>query len=187
MVDSRSILVARAIPFHALTMSQTFDWTQVALASTNVLAISSASVNASLTFITVPRILELPTPLNVRRWQSMFNVTKWWVAGPMVFSGLSYFGLAYRLRYGPLVFRLLVASGALCISIVPFTRVIVLPTIEKLWEKVEVFQGKPDSDNLEEDGETTHSLIQAWGSWNLGRAIPVMTADCIGLYTALLI
>jgi ABC-type spermidine/putrescine transport system permease subunit II len=165
-------------------MAEALGKLPLALAATNVLAIATASTNASLTLFLIPRFLELPPPLNVRRWHSMFEVTKWGVAGPMVTSGLSYLCLAYRLRSNPDVLALLVAAGSLCLSVVPFTYVMVLPTIDKLRGKLKVFENASDLSQVDETGEKAHSLIGAWGKWNMGRAIPVMVAGLIGMYVA---
>lgn len=168
-------------------MVETLGKLPLALAATNVLAIASASTNASLTFFLIPRFLELPPPLNVRRWHSMFEVTKWWVAGPMVISGLGYLSLAYRLRSNSNVSALLFTAGSLCLSVVPFTYAMVLPTIEKLRGKLKVFENASDLSQADETGEKSHSLIGAWGQWNMVRAIPVMVAGLIGMYVAELV
>ncbi|CAH0054545.1 unnamed protein product [Clonostachys solani] len=157
-------------------MVETLGKLPLALAARNVLAIASASTNASLTFFLIPRFLELPPPLNVRRWHR-----------PMVISGLGYLSLAYRLRSSSDVSALLFTAGSLCLSVVPFTYVMVLPTIEKLRAKLKVFENASDLSQVDETGEKCHSLIGAWGKWNMGRAIPMMVAGLIGMYVAELV
>ncbi|CAG9990442.1 unnamed protein product [Clonostachys byssicola] len=157
-------------------MAETLGKLPLALAATNVLAIAAASSNASLTFFLIPRFLELPPPLNVRRWHR-----------PMVTSGLSYLSLAYRLRSNSDVLALLVTAGSLCLSVVPFTYVMVLPTIEKLRGKLKVFESASDLSQVDETGEKAHYLIGSWGNWNMGRAISVMVAGLIGMYVAELV
>lgn len=157
---------------------------RAAAATATVLAIGSGSVNAALTFLLIPRLLELPEPLNVRGWSGMFNVTKWWVAGPMVLSGLGFCGVAGGLRHHARTAALLYsAAGALCLSVVPFTRLVVLPTIHQLYRKVEAVKDwQPDRETEDDEGQSSHALIKRWGTFNLGRAIPVLSAGLIGLY-----
>jgi hypothetical protein len=155
-------------------------------ASATALAISSGSVNAALTLLIIPRFLELPAPLNVRGWHNMFSVTKWWVAGPMVLSGLGFYYVANGVRQTESSMMLFATAGTLCLSIVPFTRLFVLRTIHKLYEKLEDTKDWDVGDkNIEEKGESTQSLISKWGTFNMGRAIPVLSAGFIGLYALL--
>ncbi|KAK7230030.1 hypothetical protein V2G26_002200 [Clonostachys chloroleuca] len=153
-------------------MTETLGKVPLALAATNVLAIAATSSNASLTFFLIARFLELHPPLNVRRWHSMFEITKWWVEGPMVKSGLSYLSLAYRLRSNSDVMALLITAGSLCLSVVPFTYVMVLRTIKKLRGKLKVFQNASDLSQVDETGEKSHYLIGAWGNGIWGVRFP---------------
>ncbi|ETS77392.1 hypothetical protein PFICI_11266 [Pestalotiopsis fici W106-1] len=137
-------------------------------AASTALAISSASLNASLTLFTIPRCLELPPPLNAQIWANMFRVTKWAVPIPMLISGAGYYYLAWTQRNIP-------------------STIVVLPTIntllEKLasWKDASVHQIQEDEDL----GTTAHALIRRWSILNLGRAIPVMLAGLLGLYSYL--
>ncbi|CAI6033198.1 unnamed protein product [Clonostachys chloroleuca] len=142
-------------------MTETLGKVPLALAATNVLAIAAASSNASLTFFLIARFLELHPPLNVRRWHR-----------PMVKSGLSYLSLAYRLRSNSDVMALLITAGSLCLSVVPFTYVMVLRTIEKLRGKLKVFQNASDLSQVDETGEKSHYLIGAWGNGIWGVRFP---------------
>ncbi|KAF2994778.1 hypothetical protein E8E14_003891 [Neopestalotiopsis sp. 37M] len=169
-----------------MSTQQTTTLRTIGAAST-ALAISSASLNASLTFFTIPRCLELPPPLNARAWANMFRVTKWAVPIPMLVSGTGYVYLAWAQRHVPQSARLCACAGTLCFSIIPYTAAVVLPSINMLFEKLASWQeaavGHVRED--EETGPTAHVLIRRWGVLNLGRAIPVMLAGIMGLYSYL--
>lgn len=166
--------------------------TPIRLAQTVGITTSSLLAGASLTmsFMMVPRLLESPTPLLLKQWNGMFQAGK--VSAPPVaaVSAASFFYLASKLPASAdkTKFYSYIAAGVLAVGIIPYTVVFMLPTNQKLLEKVEETKMLSLKDELVEAGlgeETAHKLVDKWGMLNLGRSVLMTIAAVLGTWTAL--
>ncbi len=169
---------------------------------------TTAGASLGLSALLIPRFLEAPTPLMLRQWSNMFERTRRPFPAAAAAAAAGYFALAYyyafRTATGAVAGRLYALSGSLCIGIVPYTLVLIMPTNKKLFAKVDEVNklgllAQDDVDNkahitqvkgeLVETGqqkeETAKYLVDHWGILNVGRAGMLAAAAAIGLWVSL--
>ncbi|KAH6693821.1 hypothetical protein F5X68DRAFT_199739 [Plectosphaerella plurivora] len=166
------------------------------LATTAVAATSVASLNLSLSLIMTPSLLLLPTPHMLRQWAATYRRLS--VASPLsiVACGVSYGALAARLSSvgSATRARLLGAAAALCLGVIPWTRLLMKKQLnEKILALADRAEGATAA--VAEAGEgavftaqeerSAKWLVDQWGVYNLGRAIPVGIAGAIGTFALL--
>jgi len=145
----------------------------------------------SMSFYSVPRLLESPSPLLLKQWSNLFNAGRKTAPPIGALSAVSYFYLAYASTlpsqhksklYGYL------AAGILSMGIMPYTLAVMLPTNKKLLAKVEEMKAFAKGDSVVEVGlgeETAHKLVDWWAVLNLGRGLMLGIAGILGAWTAL--
>ncbi|KAN0117714.1 protein of unknown function (DUF1772) domain containing protein [Hyaloscypha variabilis] len=155
---------------------------------------------AGMSFFTIPRLLESPTPLMLRQWRKMYIAGKH-VAIPCAFlSSLSYFYLSYSSfsstnpfagggGFGNRVGVAYATAGILSVGIIPVTFAVLMPTNHKLERKEEETRALGKNDEVVEIGikreETAKVLIDRWGVLNLWRAGMLFTASLVGIWTSI--
>jgi hypothetical protein len=155
-------------------------------------------VSAGLSFFTIPRLLESPTPLMLRQWRTMYIAGKHAAIPGAFLSSLSYFFLAYNALSSTNPFAggngngvgiSYVVSGLLSVGIIPFTLLVLMPTNLKLEAKEEEVRALKDGDGLVEigvaGGETAKVLVDRWGALNLVRVGMLITASVLGVWTSI--
>jgi hypothetical protein len=164
-----------------------------------VLGITTSALLAgntlSLSFFTIPRLLESPTPLMLRQWKTMFLAGKVVSQPATALAALSYFYLSYDSHSSsssPFVSNSASISyavaGLLSIGIIAYTFGIQMPTNIKLLKKVDETSALEKSDTVVEVGlgeETAHKLVDNWGLLNLGRGVMLTASAVLGAWTAL--
>ncbi|CAK7562925.1 MAG: hypothetical protein SEPTF4163_000781 [Sporothrix epigloea] len=164
--------------------------------------ISAAASGGSLGISTfyIRHILDSPTDVMLRQWGRMYH------SGKLVFPGAS---LAAAAAYGYVYFATtkasslpkslevstsnlpLIAAG-LCLSIVPYTLLVLLPTNKQLLPKAQAFEEDAlltKADKAAGAGtvytaqqeQTAKQLVERWGVLNLGRPILLSAAALVGL------
>jgi hypothetical protein len=151
-------------------------------------------VAAGLSFFTIPRLLESPTPLMLRQWRKMFIAGKYAAIPGALLSSVSYFYLAYNSLSSSNPFAgngagySYLASGVLSVGIIPFTFAVLRPTNNKLEAKEEETRMLEKTDEVVEiglaDGETAKVLVDRWGVQNLGRVGMLIAASVVGIWTS---
>ena len=151
-------------------------------------------VCAGLSFFTIPRLLESPTPLMLRQWRKMFIAGKHAAIPGALLSSVSYFYLAYNALSSSNPFAgngagySYLASGVLSVGIIPFTFAVLMPTNNKLEAKEEETRMLEKTDEVVEiglaAGETAKVLVDRWGVLNLGRVGMLVTASVVGIWTS---
>ncbi|CZR61030.1 uncharacterized protein PAC_10926 [Phialocephala subalpina] len=156
-----------------------------------------AGQTITLSTFLIPRLLDSPTPLMLKQWNTMFQVGR--KAGPQLalLSAISYFYLSYKSHLSPLpAFSNTLLSkttsyaiaGLLSIGIVPYTLIFISGTNSKLLKKVEETKTLKVSDEVVEVGlgnESAHALVDWWGMLNLGRGALLVASGVLGAWTAL--
>ncbi|KAG4033422.1 hypothetical protein MFRU_005g04290 [Monilinia fructicola] len=117
---------------------------QLPIRFAEVVAITASSAlagaNLSISFITVPRILESPPHLLLKQWNNLFQQGKAFFPVASLIPAGSYFFLAYK-QTSKLKLKLFGAAGALAVGIIPYTLLFMLYTNSKLLGKVDEAQG----------------------------------------------
>ncbi|KAI1845621.1 hypothetical protein JX265_005311 [Neoarthrinium moseri] len=161
-------------------------------AASIALLTTTSGLNLGLSFFVIPRLLELPTPLMLRQWGSMFRATSRALPPGFVLPAALNAYLAYRLPGKARVYGL---AAALALSVLPYTYGLLMPINRKLLDKARDVEALGGAGGLalgdvlgEEMGareETGHALIDTWGVYNLYRGGAAFVAGCVGLYAAL--
>jgi hypothetical protein len=116
-------------------------------------------LSAGMSFFTIPRLLESPTPLMLRQWRKMYIGGKH-VAIPCAFLSSDFF-LAFSSFSSTNPFAggawnsvrwSYVLSGVLSAGIIPFTLVVLMPTNNKLERKEEETRALEKTDKVIEIG-----------------------------------
>lgn len=165
---------------------------RTAEAATIFLSTLTAGGNLALSFLVVPRLLESPTPLMLRQWVNSYNITK--VVFPALgsLSGLSYLFLSYHHHHHSAVAskaRAYLAAGLLCLSVMPYTGFLIVPTNKKILRKADEMKGMKavEGVEVEEKGvgplgeDSAKWLVDHWGMLNLPRGIVTAVAGMLGL------
>ncbi|KAA8570365.1 hypothetical protein EYC84_002659 [Monilinia fructicola] len=190
---------------------------QLPIRFAEVVAITASSAlagaNLSISFITVPRILESPPHLLLKQWNNLFQQGKAFFPVASLIPAGSYFFLAYK-QTSKLKLKLFGAAGALAVGIIPYTLLFMLYTNSKLLGKVDEAQGvyanqsggdwdddrersdrsykKSSSsrrkvlDDDDEDVRTAHELVDRWALLNLGRSAMMIASAAIGTWTVMM-
>ena len=154
-----------------------------------------AGANTALSIFLIPRILESPTPLLLKQWKNMYDAGKAAGRPAGALAALAFFYLSYkshttsvsafvdnRKAWGYLT------AGLLSIGIVPYTLVVIMPTNNKLFKKVDETRTLGKGDEVVEVGlgeETAHILVDWWGVLNLGRGVMLAASGVLGTWLAL--
>ncbi|KAK7713273.1 hypothetical protein SLS64_004522 [Diaporthe eres] len=151
----------------------------------------TAGGNLALSILVVPRLLESPTPLMLRQWVNSYNVTKVIFPALGSLSGFSYLFLSYHHRHSGAATRAnaYFAAGLLCLSVMPYTGVFIVPTNKKIMRKAEEMKGLKavEGVEVEEKGvgplgeESSKWLVDHWGMLNLPRGVVTAVAGMLGL------
>ena len=148
--------------------------------------------NIAYSVVLVPRILESPTPLLVRQWDHAYEQGKRSIPPVAVFSGISYFYLAYNEHTAafPASWKVpaYATAGVLAASMIPYTLVFMLRNVNKLKAKLAETSALQNTDEVVEVGlgsETAHKLVDDWAVMNLGRGAMLTISGVLGLWTAL--
>jgi hypothetical protein len=164
-----------------------------------VLGITTSALLAgntlSLSFFTISRLLESPTPLMLRQWKSMFLAEKVVSPPAATLAALSYFYLSYKSHVSsssPFVSNSASISyavaGLLSTGVIAYTFGIQTPTNIKLLKKADETSALEKSGTVVEVGlgeETAHKLVDNWGLLNLGRGVMLTASAVLGAWTAL--
>ncbi|KAM0276728.1 hypothetical protein ACHAQH_006438 [Verticillium albo-atrum] len=156
--------------FHLSKQSQTTLLATTALAST-----TAATLNLSLSLLLTPRLLELPTPLMLRAWAASHARTKTLLPLSTTACGASYALLAHRSGS-----RALAAAAALCLTVIPWTRLMLKRLNAKILRLAETEAEAEVMTAAQE--ESAKWLVDQWGLYGLGQAIPVLVAGGIGVF-----
>lgn len=174
-------------------MSQPSSAIRTTQAASVFLSTLGAGGNLALSILVVPRLLESPTPLMLRQWVNSYNLTK--VLFPTLGSlpGLAYLFLSWHhhhyLSAATAKSRTFLAAGLLCLGVLPYTRVFIVPTNRKILRKAEEMKGMKavEGVEVEEEGvgplgeESAKWLVDHWGMLNLGRGVAWAVAGMLGL------
>ncbi|WQF75096.1 Putative anthrone oxygenase [Colletotrichum destructivum] len=162
-------------------------------ASTVFVNTALAGLNLGLSVLVVPRLLESPTPLMLRQWSGMFRRASRLLPLPTILCALSYWYVAYataaaaargRISAGGDRSRLLAVAGALCFSVLPWTKVFLVEINRKLFAKVKETEGMGlvAVGLTQEEEEGAKYLVDQWGLYNLGRSVATGLGGAVGLY-----
>ncbi|KAM0322150.1 hypothetical protein ACHAQA_009638 [Verticillium albo-atrum] len=147
--------------------------TQATLLATTALAsTTAAALTLSLSVILTPRLLELPTPLMLRAWTSSHARTETALPLSAVACAASYALLAQRGGS-----RALAAAAALCLSVVPWTRLVMRRRLENKIQRLADAEVRTAAQD-----ESAKWLVDQWGVYNLGRVVPVLVAGVVGVF-----
>jgi hypothetical protein len=113
-------------------------------------AAALAGANLSISFTTVPRLLESPPHLLLKQWSNLFNQGKAFFPLASLISAGSFFFLAYK-ETDKLKLKSWAAAGALSVGIVPYTFLTMMYTNRKLLGKLDEAQGMVYSDREWDD------------------------------------
>lgn len=150
------------------------------------LSTGGSGLSLGLSTLVVPRLLESPTPLMLRQWARVLMAGKHTFPALGAAAAAPYWYLAYRFwgAGGTRVGQLYLLAGALCVGIVPYTLVVVMPTNRKLLRKVDETKWLAEADEVVETGareESAKYLVDHWGMLHLGRVAMGAVAGMIGL------
>lgn len=164
---------------------------RTAEAATIFISTLTAGGNLALSFLVVPRLLESPTPLMLRQWVNSYSITKVVFPALCSLSGLSYLFLSYHHHHSAVASkaRAYLAAGLLCLSVMPYTGFLIVPTNKKILRKADEMKGMKAVEGMEveEKGvgplgeESAKWLVDHWGMLNLPRGIVTAVAGMLGL------
>jgi hypothetical protein len=162
----------------------------IRLAQTIGITVASAAAGStlSISFYTIPRLLESPTPLILKQWGHLFDTGR--KTGPPIgmTAAASFFYLAYALKEDRFKFLGYLVAGGLSVGIVPYTLLVLMGTNRKLLSKVEETRALGKGESMVEVGlgkETAHRLVDWWGVLNVGRGLILAAAGVVGAWTTL--
>ncbi|KAK0617965.1 hypothetical protein B0T17DRAFT_495184, partial [Bombardia bombarda] len=162
---------------------------RLAQATAIFLSAATAGANLSVSFFTIPRLLESPTPLMLRQWARLYASGKATMPAFAGAASLAYFFLAYHSqRVASSSSKLYLLAGAASVGIVPYTLALMERTNRRLLKKTADAQGMRMSEELVEVGpreEGAKYLVDRWATLNLGRAALSAVAAGVGLYVVL--
>ncbi|OAL43546.1 hypothetical protein IQ07DRAFT_616393 [Pyrenochaeta sp. DS3sAY3a] len=146
--------------------------------------------NASLSFVSIPAVMQAPAPLAAKQWSTVFTIGQAFGPPLAIASALATGYAASQLDPKSLSFKLNVAATLLLPSIVPFTFAFIVPTNKKLLAKRDQLAAASLEDKAIEVGvaqdETVHALIDKWGTLNLARAVIVGTGALCAIIAAVI-
>jgi len=170
-------------PLLPVRIAQTAALTTVAIA---------AGANLGFSFYLIPRLLESPTPLMLKQWNTSFELGKTTIPPLAGIGSALFFYLSYTFSQTAShtqSWKMYLLSGVLAVGFVPYTLLVIEPTNRKLKAKVEETKGLKVTDKLVEvgvaGGETAHVLVNRWGVLNLGRGALLVASAVVGVWTAL--
>ncbi|KAH7070710.1 hypothetical protein BKA63DRAFT_83320 [Paraphoma chrysanthemicola] len=130
--------------------------------------------NASLSFISVPAVMEAPAPLAAKQWHKVLTIGGSIGIPLAISSALATAYVASQQDPSSTAFKLNLAATILLPSIVPFTFLFIVPVNNKLIDKMNSLASASLEDKAIEanvaEGETTHALLDKWATLNLARA-----------------
>ncbi|KAI4732970.1 DUF1772-domain-containing protein [Aureobasidium sp. EXF-12298] len=162
---------------NSIPVSATRPTTGVRVAQ--VVGLTSAAYLAgaigSISWQSVPALLDAPAPLLARQWKKIFDQGKV-AAPPMAVLSSAIFGyLAYREPTASSGFKLYTVAAILVPSIIPYTVFLMSGINNKLQEKARSLANASLTDTAVESGvaqgETAHELLDKWATLNLGRSL----------------
>ena len=155
------------------------------------LSINHSGAIGSISWQSVPALLDAPAPLLARQWKKIFDQGKV-AAPPMAVLSSAIFGyLAYRGKFAHVLdedekltipeptassgFKLYTVAAILVPSIIPYTVFLMSGINNKLQEKARSLANASLTDTAVESGvaqgETAHELLDKWATLNLGRSL----------------
>ena len=141
-----------------------------------------------ISYYHIPSLLLAPNPLIVRQWRESFDVGK--IAHPAIalVSMIAYGYLAYQMK-GTLdqhkaeLYGICVVSSSM---IWPWTIIVMMPTIKKLFKKYDEAKAIQGTEEVKEvglpKGETSKELIDWWSTLNVVRAGFLLFAAGLGTW-----
>ncbi|KAM3077542.1 hypothetical protein ACMFMG_006879 [Clarireedia jacksonii] len=109
-----------------------------------------AGANLSVSFITVPRLLESPPHLLLKQWANLYHQGKAFFPVASLLPAGSFFFLAYK-ETDKLKLKSWAAAGALSVALAPYTLLTMMYTNRKLFSKLDEAQGMVYSDREWDD------------------------------------
>ncbi|TAQ90585.1 hypothetical protein B7494_g1119 [Chlorociboria aeruginascens] len=148
----------------------------------------AAGVSFTLSFLSIPMMLQAPTPLLLQQWAAMYNRGKKTVPPIGVVAALAYFYLASKLppSSDKTKFYAYIAAGILGAGLGPFTLLVIKPTNDALFKRLEETSGLSQKDKVVEIGgarKSAHQLVDYWGVLNLGRTFMLAVATGLGVWS----
>ncbi|KAI0162975.1 hypothetical protein BJ166DRAFT_525022 [Pestalotiopsis sp. NC0098] len=134
-------------------------------ATASIIASAWASgAGAAISLFTITPILASSAPRDVllHQWHLAYTLGKSYMPPAAGAIAASYLGAAY---YSPNEWRGFAAAAALTVGIVPFTLLLIMPTVRAL----EGMLGD-GRDGKEADAEA-REVMQSWSRWNFARAM----------------
>jgi hypothetical protein len=157
----------------------------------NLLITNYSGAIGSISWQSVPALMDAPAPLLAKQWKKIFDSGKV-VAPPMaaissaIFGYLAYRGMPAHDLDGSSVltipeptassgFKLYTIAAILVPSIIPYTVFLMSGINSKLQEKAASLANASLTDTAVESGvaqgETAHELLDKWATLNLGRSL----------------
>lgn len=123
------------------------------------------NIAISSIFIPIIRQRQVPPKLQVKMWEKMYDDASKLMAGSAFVGFLCYMYEAYTANPGTAIRQAAVVSGALSISVIPFTIVAIMGTVKKL----------KNLSGMESEQELIHNnfggLIDYWNKLSIARAL----------------
>lgn len=99
-----------------------------------------AGASLSISFISVPRLLESPPHLLLKQWNNLYQQGKAFFPTASIIPAASFFFLAYK-ETDKLKLKLFATAGTLALGMMPYTILFMLYTNKKLLDKADEAQG----------------------------------------------
>lgn len=123
------------------------------------------NIAISSIFIPIIRQKQVPPNLQVKMWEKMYDDASKLMAGSAFVGFACYMYEAYAANPGTAIRQVAVISGALSISVIPFTFVAIMGTVKKL----------KNLSRLESEQELINNnfggLIDKWNKLSIARAL----------------
>ncbi|KAF2834515.1 hypothetical protein M501DRAFT_1046966 [Patellaria atrata CBS 101060] len=151
---------------------------------------------AGISFLTIPAIMEAPSPLAVKQYQKVRNNSLPYTPLLVVVSSALFGYLGYHkcklpawLGWTCLHPRLFITAAVFVFSIIPYSILTVEPVDHKLENKAETLSTASLTDNSTEAGihyqDTVKGLLDRFATMNLGRAAIAFAAAAMGTWGAI--
>ncbi|ERS96858.1 uncharacterized protein SPSK_00059 [Sporothrix schenckii 1099-18] len=177
----------------------TSDAVRGAQAASIFLSAAAAGGSLGLSTFLVPRLLESPTALMLRQWGRTFQAGKIVFPGAAATAAAAFGFVYYRTANAATPSSIEVSASALplvaaglCLSIVPYTLLILRPTNKELIAKAA--QAEEDAQLSKADRAagagtvytaqeeaSAKQLVDRWGTLSLGRSLLLAAAAIVGL------
>ncbi|KAK7181250.1 hypothetical protein DPSP01_003337 [Paraphaeosphaeria sporulosa] len=141
--------------------------------------------NATIAFVTIPAVMDAPSPLAAKQWARVYERAKPFGIGCSVIAAACTGFVAYNQDPASLPFKLNAAATLIIPAIMPFTVLVLKPINDKLFAKGDALALDEKAEVGVAQEETTKALIDRWTKLHLVRTAITGVGAILAIWAAL--